>query len=213
LAVIYVQFLLNNLPVRTREDQYHRGAKQRLQFCHDVLILVPFALVIILQWLWWAIEWDDIQENAETFRSVGFTDEIIAAFPNLLNVVETGSSFADFQLYRGANHPNPQTPLGRIPDEPRTDLIPMLGFPNYVDSMHTLFPLSVAQDNLEEMAQSLAVDVLSFPGAGVIYAMGGAIPFADDQRQPIKHNWSRCLESLPFCDCFILLVVVAVTKY
>jgi hypothetical protein len=42
------------------------------------------------------------------------------------------------------------------------------------------------QDNLEEMAQSLAVDVLSFPGAGVIYAMGGAIPFADDQMNSLS---------------------------
>jgi hypothetical protein len=84
---------------------------------------------------------ETIQENAETFRSVNFTDEIIAAFPNLLTVVEEGSSYAEFQLYRGANHPNPQRPLGRISDEPRTDLVPMLGFPTTL-ILYTRFSLS-----------------------------------------------------------------------
>jgi hypothetical protein len=113
----------------------------------------------------------------DRFVSLGLTNDTIQSFTSIFFWFQV-DSFADLVVSRSNES---STPLGHIPDT-ATSLIPILGgFPQYKDSLHSLFPLDVVRNNVESLTQILAVDALTFPADyNRIYAMGGAVEYASD---------------------------------
>ncbi|KAL3905244.1 MAG: hypothetical protein SGILL_009753, partial [Bacillariaceae sp.] len=70
---------------------------------------------------------------------------------------------------------NDQIPEGRLADSPPGSVVPLLGgYPSLADSTHTHIPLFAVEADPVGMSQLLALNM------GVIYAMGGMVPLADD---------------------------------
>jgi len=126
--------------------------------------------------------WKDfITEPAmlQAFEEAGIPDDWLGALTNLMNNETFYDSFAAQVLEAGAADEG--IPEGRLADGPKAALVPMLGgFPNLADSTHTHFPLDAILADIPGMAQLLASDLLSTDSCGIIYAMGGMVPNADD---------------------------------
>jgi hypothetical protein len=110
-------------------------------------------------------------------QTAGIPDDVISAFGSLFSLVLEVPSYADLVVSDGTGN----VPSGRLRDSPLAELVPMLSsFPQYIDSLHTHFPLDVIRNNLESISQDLALEALFFPSSNTIYAMGGAVEHASD---------------------------------
>eukprot|EP00797_Seminavis_robusta_P015431 Sro2317_g323010.1 FAD binding domain (444) ;mRNA; r:6099-7430 len=128
----------------------------------------------------WA-EYISGDEQLAALTAAGAPDDFIAILPTLFQLPElTAPSYADFGIFSSSFDPlwNHQ---GRIPDNPKASLVPFIdGFPSLADSTNTHFPLRVVEEQFDALTELITIDTLYAGDGQLIYATGGAIPYADD---------------------------------
>jgi hypothetical protein len=123
------------------------------------------------------------ESRVESFRQAGIPENVIASFPQLLVMAGEVPSYAHVVVSDGTGN----VPAGRLQDDPLPDIIPVFAsLPNYADTQHTHFSLQNVTESLDLLVPLLALDVLLYPQAGSIYALGGAIPSANDQSNSLS---------------------------
>jgi hypothetical protein len=183
LAVTYVKFLLKFLYTPSLlgiSESESRGCNSAQTvslnpFVPGVLFCYNSSSTALVN------KWQEIVSDPTLIASAkaaGIPDDVISAFGTLFSVTAVIPSYADLVVSDGTGN----VPSGRLRDSPLAELIPLLSsFPQYVDSLHTHFPLDVIRDNLESISMDLALEALFFPSSNTIYAMGGAVEHASDE--------------------------------
>lgn len=180
-----LQFLYTPAVLNVTED-VSRGCMATQQWSLNPFVIsyitchIPSGSILVEKWK----ETLANETVIKSFQAVGIPDEMIQAFGNLFSLFFEPVSYAHILVMSPIAI---GVPPGRLADLPSADIIPKLaGFPGYLDSTHTIFPLEVIRNRLEALLPTLTSDALASPKANSIYTIGGAVEYSSDEMNSLS---------------------------